>query len=57
MFKNVLTKNVSDEYWSDAPIGIIQSGSIRTSLNETDHDGKNNMSSSFYFRDFLNYFK
>jgi 5'-nucleotidase len=35
----VLKKKNYDEYWTDAPIGVIQSGSIRTTLNETDHDG------------------
>lgn len=28
-----------NEYWTDAPIGIIQAGGIRTTINETDHDG------------------
>jgi len=35
-----MKKEIYNEYWTDAPIGIIQAGSIRTTLNETDHDGK-----------------
>lgn len=31
--------NYSEQYWTDAPIAIIQSGGIRTSINEVDHDG------------------
>lgn len=39
-FKNILGKRTYNEtYWTDAPIGIIQAGGIRTAINETDHDG------------------
>lgn len=36
----MLKKKNYDESWTDAPIGIIQAGGIRTTLNENDHDGK-----------------
>lgn len=36
-----MVKDTYNEYWTDAPIGIVQSGGIRTSINETDHDGNN----------------
>jgi len=36
-----MNKEKYDEHWTDAPIGIIQAGGIRTTINETDHDGKN----------------
>lgn len=35
----MMKKNVYDENWTDAPIAITQAGSIRTTINETDHDG------------------
>jgi len=34
-----MKKEIYNEYWTDAPIGMIQAGSIRTTINETDHDG------------------
>jgi len=36
-----MKKEVYTEYWTDAPIGIVQAGGIRTTINETDHDGNN----------------
>lgn len=35
----MLNKKVYDENWTDAPIALTQAGSIRTTINETDHDG------------------
>ncbi|XP_060838143.1 protein 5NUC-like [Rhopalosiphum padi] len=39
VYYNVMKKEIYNEYWSDAPIGIVQAGGIRTTINETDHDG------------------
>ncbi|KAL5243001.1 hypothetical protein ACI65C_010411 [Semiaphis heraclei] len=39
VYYNILKKENYNEYWTDAPIGIVQAGAIRTTLNETDHDG------------------
>lgn len=35
----MILKEVYNEYWTDAPIGLIQAGGIRTSLIETYQDG------------------
>ncbi|XP_008187662.1 protein 5NUC isoform X1 [Acyrthosiphon pisum] len=39
VYYNVMKKEVYNEYWTDAPIGMVQAGGIRTTINETDHDG------------------
>jgi len=39
VYYNVMKKDMYSEYWTDAPIGIVQAGGIRTTINETDHDG------------------
>ncbi|CAH1711828.1 unnamed protein product [Aphis gossypii] len=39
VYYNIMKKTKYDENWTDAPIGIIQAGGIRTTINETDHDG------------------
>lgn len=40
IFKNILTNHKSTENrWTDAPIGLHQAGGIRSSIDETDHDG------------------
>jgi 5'-nucleotidase len=39
VYYNILKKENYNGYWTDAPIGIVQSGGIRTTINETDHDG------------------
>ncbi|VVC28331.1 Calcineurin-like phosphoesterase domain, ApaH type,Metallo-dependent phosphatase-like,5'- [Cinara cedri] len=40
VYYNILTKvNYSEQFWTDAPISLIQSGGIRTSISEVDHDG------------------
>ncbi|CAI6346863.1 unnamed protein product [Macrosiphum euphorbiae] len=39
VYYNILKKENYNEYWTDAPIGIVQAGGIRTTINETDHDG------------------
>lgn len=38
--KNILMNNIMDENrWTDAPIALLQSGGIRSSIDESDHDG------------------
>lgn len=38
--KNILMNNIKDENrWTDAPIALLQSGGIRSSIDESDHDG------------------
>ncbi|XP_025204380.1 protein 5NUC-like, partial [Melanaphis sacchari] len=39
VYYNIMKKENYNGYWTDAPIGIVQCGGIRTTLNETDHDG------------------
>ncbi|XP_050545574.1 protein 5NUC-like [Daktulosphaira vitifoliae] len=54
VYNNVLSTNQSGKYWSDAPIGLLQAGGVRSSINETGHNGYISMGQLITVLPFMN---